>query len=246
MRINWISRIAKTLFALGIVGTSAAVAAPLGTNLVLNSGFESVTGDQANVWTGQLGTWAYSANYTGAALAGSGSRYWHIDPGSDTRILIKAHRSEIEIGDRGSTGRIDGELLGHGKAAACGDLEFAGVAVVDAQGKLSRWRGTGAELDKRIVDSGGGGDGLDDISRGSSVDFELRSRSGSAYADVSTRRRQQDISSSTRTASGATEQCDIGTINIRGSAIASRQINRTSRVTSITITGRQNNRSTRS
>jgi glycerophosphoryl diester phosphodiesterase len=108
MRIHWVVRFARTLISVGLGGTVSLLAgpllaAPLNTNLVLNPGFESIAGGQVDTWTGALRTWAYSANYTGAALPGAGSRYWFGGNGNSVSatqpaITLATNAADIDAG----------------------------------------------------------------------------------------------------------------------------------------------------
>lgn len=181
MRINWQLCIAKTLVALGLVIVSAnattAVAAPLGTNLVANPGFESVTGDQANIWTGALGTWAYSANYTGAALAGSGNRYWYGGNGdsvSATQPLVDLlpNAADIDAGrlnynlsaffssyrQQQDYGTVTATFLDHNAApigsATIGSLAFVQSLPLGNNGSYNDARGWGQASATALVPAG--------------------------------------------------------------------------------------------
>src|SRR5262245_45732990 len=76
MKTNWVRRLAIKLAAVGLLSPAAALAAPLGTNLVTNPSFENIPGGPLSDWVGFTGTYAYSLNYTGAAPPGAGERFW--------------------------------------------------------------------------------------------------------------------------------------------------------------------------
>ncbi len=78
--MNWKTKSAAALVAGGLAGAAGdAQAQPLGTNLIQNPSFETVTGINGVTatsnagWGGaNLALYAYSGNYTGPAPAGSG------------------------------------------------------------------------------------------------------------------------------------------------------------------------------
>jgi hypothetical protein len=87
MRTNWLRSFFRTLVAAGLLAPASAMAAGYDTNLVLNPSFETVDGGGfAANWTGPVDTYAYSANYTGAAPATSGARYWFGGPGAPNQV----------------------------------------------------------------------------------------------------------------------------------------------------------------
>lgn len=99
MRTNWLRSFIRTLVAAGLLAPAAASAAPYDTNLVLNPSFENVDGSGfAADWSGLVDTYAYSQNYTGAAPAGSGDRYWFGGAGVSGQVSsISASQAPIDL-----------------------------------------------------------------------------------------------------------------------------------------------------
>ncbi|MEX2187097.1 MAG: PEP-CTERM sorting domain-containing protein [Pirellulales bacterium] len=99
MRTNWLRSFARTLLAAGLLAPAAASAASYDTNLVLNPSFENVDGNgNAADWTGLVDTYAYSQNYTGAAPAGAGARYWFGGAGITNQVSsISASQAPIDL-----------------------------------------------------------------------------------------------------------------------------------------------------
>jgi hypothetical protein len=107
VRTNWLRKVAIILVAVGLLTPAAAVAAPLGINLVANPSFEDSPGGPIFEWSGNLGAYAYSLNYTGAAPPGAGERYWFggtPSPGSPDLVsaslpLIDLAENSVDIDD---------------------------------------------------------------------------------------------------------------------------------------------------
>lgn len=99
MRTNWLRSFARTLVAAGLLTPAAVSAAPYDANLILNPSFENVDGGgNAADWSGSVDTYAYSLNYTGAAPAGSGDRYWFGGAGVSGQVSsISAAQAPIDL-----------------------------------------------------------------------------------------------------------------------------------------------------
>jgi hypothetical protein len=100
MRTNWLRKVALKLAAVGLLTPAAATAAPLGVNLVANPSFEDSPGGPIEQWSGNLGAYAYSLNYTGPAPMGAGDRYWFggtPSPGSPD--LVSASLPAIDLSE---------------------------------------------------------------------------------------------------------------------------------------------------
>lgn len=115
MRTNWLRSIFNTLVAAGLIAPASAMAASYDTNLVLNPSFENVDGGGfAANWSGLVDTYAYSANYTGAAPAGSGARYWFGGPGIGGQVSsITAAQAPVSLADNSAdinAGRVTYDL----------------------------------------------------------------------------------------------------------------------------------------
>ena len=54
MRTNWLRKVALKLAAVGLLSPAAAMAAPLGVNLVANPSFEDSPGGPILEWSGKL------------------------------------------------------------------------------------------------------------------------------------------------------------------------------------------------
>lgn len=95
MKTNWVRKLAMKFAAVGLLTPAAASAAPYGTNLVANPSFEDSPGGPLTDWVGQLGTYVYSLNYTGAATPGAGDRYWY----GATGDFVSAQAPLIDLSD---------------------------------------------------------------------------------------------------------------------------------------------------
>jgi hypothetical protein len=100
MRTNWLRSFIRTLVAAGLLAPGAASAASYDVNLVLNPSFETVDGaGNAASWLGdRVDTYAYSDNYTGAAPAGAGARYWFGGAGVPNQVSsISTSQAPIDL-----------------------------------------------------------------------------------------------------------------------------------------------------
>ena len=93
----------KALIAAAVTGVLPATgqAAALNQNLVPNPSFESVAGNQALNWSGNVSTYAYALNYTGPSPANAGLLYWNgggADPLATQVIDLTGNGAQIDAG----------------------------------------------------------------------------------------------------------------------------------------------------
>jgi hypothetical protein len=92
----------QTLIAAAVTGILAPAAqAQFGVNLVQNPSFEGVTGTAANLWAGNVSTYAYALGYTGPQIPGSGERYWFGGggtPSASQGFSVAAAAPQIDAG----------------------------------------------------------------------------------------------------------------------------------------------------
>jgi hypothetical protein len=93
----------KALIAAAVTGVlpSENQAAVLDQNLVQNPSFEDVSGTSANIWGGNVSTYAYSQNYTLGSAPGGGLRYWNgggADPLAFQLIDLAGNAALIDAG----------------------------------------------------------------------------------------------------------------------------------------------------
>jgi hypothetical protein len=91
----------KALIAAAVTGVLPSQGADLNQNLVANPSFEDVSGTSANIWGGNVSTYAYTLNYTLGTAPGGGARYWNgggADPLAFQLIDLAGNAAQIDAG----------------------------------------------------------------------------------------------------------------------------------------------------